>query len=471
MQDEPMRRVVLIGAIGFFGRRLADRLATTPQIALVVTSRDEARARQAAEAILVSHASASVISLAFERDGPESLERLRALSPWLVIDASGPFQSADYRLARAVLDMGAHWIDLADALDYLLEFEATLDGFARSRGLVARAGASSTPALSDAVVASLTRGWRRIDTVDIAITPGGAGDVGEAVIGAILSYAGSPVAIFSEGQPAATYGWGSVRRSRIDGLGVRYLSPVETADADLLPARFAITSRVAFYAGLESRVEQFGLLCLAKLRQIGVAGDLRRLAPLLRSARKLTSVTASDRGGMTVDCAGLDGDGRQICAQWKLIAEQGTGPNVPILPALALVRALLKGEVTSGAGPAVGILPLDAIEAECFRRRCAHRVRVASTIKVRVYSPKRAERTLIARCRVRCVPSTTTTAFRFGPGKPTSMFRTISWRDASGSRSAFLLPDVTFRSPSVSTGAQGGRLGRETSQGSVSHHA
>ena len=115
MQDEPMRRVVLIGATGFFGRRLADRLATIPQIALVVTSRDEARARHAAEAILVSHASASVISLAFERDDPESLERLRALSPWLVIDASGPFQSADYRLARAVLDMGAHWIDLADA--------------------------------------------------------------------------------------------------------------------------------------------------------------------------------------------------------------------------------------------------------------------------------------------------------------------------------------------------------------------
>jgi len=75
-------------------------------------------------------------------------------------------------------------------------------------------------------------------------------------------------------------------------------------------------------------------------------------------------VTASDRGGMTVDCAGLDSDGRQICAQWKLIAEKGAGPNVPILPALALVRALLKGEVTSGAGPAVGILPLDAIEAE-----------------------------------------------------------------------------------------------------------
>ena len=359
-----MRRVVLIGATGFFGRRLADRLAVIPEISLVVTSRDETRARHAADAIERAHASSTVSFLAFERNDPASLERLRRFSPWLVIDASGPFQSADYRLARAVLDMGAHWIDLADARDYLLGFEAELDGLARGRGLVARAGASSTPALSDAVVASLTRGWRRIDTVDIAITPGGAGDVGEAVIGAILSYAGSPVTVFSQGQRAETSGWGSARRSRIDGLGVRYLSPVETADADLLPARFAITSRVAFHAGLESRVEQFGLLCLAKLRQLGIVGNLRPLAPLLRSARKLTSLAASDRGGMTVDCAGVDQDGRQICSQWKLIAEKGAGPEVPVLPALALVRALLRGGVAAGAGAAVGILSLDAIEAE-----------------------------------------------------------------------------------------------------------
>jgi len=359
-----MHRVVLIGATGFFGRRLAERLAAIPEIALVVTSRNESRARQAADAIEHSHASPSVSFLAFERDDPASLDRLRTLSPWLVIDASGPFQSTDYRLARAVLEMDAHWIDLADARDYVLGFEAELDGTARRRGLVARAGASSTPALSDAVVASLTRGWRRVDTVDIAIAPGGAGDVGEAVISAILSYAGSPIAIFSEGQRTVTCGWGSVRRCRIDGLGVRYLSPVETADADLLASRFAITSRVAFYAGLESRIEQFGLLCLAKLRRFGVVGDFRRLAPLLRSARKVTSFAASDRGGMTVDCAGLDQDGRQICSQWKLIAEKGAGPSVPILPALALVRSLLRGEVDAGAGAAVGILPLNAIETE-----------------------------------------------------------------------------------------------------------
>ena len=33
----------------------------------------------------------------------------------------------------------------------------------------------------------------RLDSVDIAIMPGGAGDVGDAVIRAILSYAGTTI--------------------------------------------------------------------------------------------------------------------------------------------------------------------------------------------------------------------------------------------------------------------------------------
>ena len=208
---------------------------------------------------------------------------MQALSPWLVIDASGPFQSASYDLARATLDLGAHWIDLADARDYLLGFEAALDPIARRKGLVARAGASSTPALSTAVVEDLTRRWQRLDSVDIAIMPGGAGRVGIAVIRAILSYAGTTIETYREGARADVTGWGSVRRMCVPGLGVRYLSPVATADAALLPERFAVTSRVAFYAGLELRLEQFGLLLLAKLRQHGFVKSIEPLAPLLES--------------------------------------------------------------------------------------------------------------------------------------------------------------------------------------------
>ena len=154
-----LRRIVLIGATGFFGRRLAQHLAAIEGVELVLTSRSEERAQAVAKPL---GGGAKITAFAFDRDDASSVARLKMLSPWLVIDASGPFQSASYDLARAAIGLGAHWIDLADARDYLLGFGAALDQIASDSGGVARAGASSTPALSMAVVKDLTRGWERV---------------------------------------------------------------------------------------------------------------------------------------------------------------------------------------------------------------------------------------------------------------------------------------------------------------------
>ncbi|MET0640657.1 MAG: saccharopine dehydrogenase NADP-binding domain-containing protein, partial [Hyphomicrobium sp.] len=111
------RRVVLIGATGFFGRRLGARLAAMDGIDLTVTSRHADRAEDLAKGLAGGR---KPTALAFERDDLESVARLTRLAPWLVIDASGPFQSANYDLARAAIGAGSHWIDLADARGYLL---------------------------------------------------------------------------------------------------------------------------------------------------------------------------------------------------------------------------------------------------------------------------------------------------------------------------------------------------------------
>jgi saccharopine dehydrogenase-like NADP-dependent oxidoreductase len=121
------RRIVLIGATGFFGQRLARRLASIDDIDLILTSRGEARAKAFAHDL----GGARIGALAFVRDDAASTERLKSVSPWLVIDASGPFQAASYDLARTAIGLGAHWIDLADARDYLLGFGPALDGVAR----------------------------------------------------------------------------------------------------------------------------------------------------------------------------------------------------------------------------------------------------------------------------------------------------------------------------------------------------
>lgn len=357
------RRVLLAGATGFFAGLLARHLAKLPGIELVLSSRREERARALATA-MAPGAAAQIGWCAFDRNAAGLPQRLHTLKPWLVIDATGPFQHCDYAFARAAISQGAHWIDLADARNYLLGFSAALESLAVARGVTAIAGASSTPALSSAVVESLTRGWRRVDTVDLAILPGGAGKVGRAVIEAILSYAGTPVAQRRNGKTVEIRGWNWPVRAQIPDLGMRFLSAVETADDVLLAERFGVRDRVAFSAGLESRLEHFGLALLAAARERGLCGGLNPLAPMLERARRITGLWASDRGAMIVDVAGIDEAGEIAQSHWRLIAERGEGPHVPILAALALTRRLMMGDAAAGARTACCALPLSLIEDE-----------------------------------------------------------------------------------------------------------
>ena len=357
------RRILLLGATGVFGQRLARLLAGVPDIELILTSRSTAKAEALATSLRAEFPAARITGEAI--DTARDIEiQFQVVEPWLVIDTSGPFQGAPYATAGAALKSGAHWIDIADASDYIVGFGPALDHLARSEALSAFAGASTTPALSSAVAADLTRGWQRVDTIDIGVRPGGSTKMGRSVIQAVLSYAGLPVALWNEGGMQSTTGWGWPQRRNIPGIGTCFLSAVETADASLMPQRFAVTSRVAFRFGLNSRVEHFGLALLGALRQRGWLSKLQPLAPALETAHGLMSHFGSGTGGMTVEIAGVDGAGLPVRARWSLLAKEGDGPNVPILPALALTRALLTTRVDPGARPADASLALAAIEAE-----------------------------------------------------------------------------------------------------------
>lgn len=355
------RRIMLIGATGAFGSRLAAMLARLSGITLIVTSRSKNKARALAQRLGTS-ANCRIEGEVFHHGGGVEA-RLRRLRPWLVIDASGPFQNANYDTPRAALAEGAHWIDLADAAEYILGFDQALDEIARQQGLTAVTGASSTPALSFAATQGITGGWHRIDDVEIGIYPAGGSDVGRAVVEAVLSYAGAEVPVCECGLPRMVTGWGRAERVMIAGLGERYRSAVATADYALLPRHLGARA-VRFYAGLESRVEHLGLVGLAKLRNRGVIGSAVRLAPLLHQARVVTRSFCGSTGAMIVTARGVDGSGSPAVGEWSLIAGNGDGPNVPVLPALALTKRLLQQHAVPGASCSAGVLPLECIEAE-----------------------------------------------------------------------------------------------------------
>src|SRR6266699_713684 len=147
----PVRgRVMVIGGTGGFGRRLVEGLVATTDLDVIVAARDLDRAHTLTAALDPDHASA----IALDRRAVTP-EMLREAGASVVVDAAGPFQGADYRVARAAIAAGMHYLDLADGRGFVAGF-AALDAEARAAGVVALTGASSTPSLSCAVLDRLT---------------------------------------------------------------------------------------------------------------------------------------------------------------------------------------------------------------------------------------------------------------------------------------------------------------------------
>lgn len=342
------KRVLIIGGTGVFGRRLAAHLADVDRIDLIVSSRSQAKAGQLATCLNQNAEKSYVRGIALDH-AKNLAAQLQDLQPFAVIDCSGPFQIANYDSARAILGSGAHLIDLADARDYLAGFADNLGHLAVKNGVSAMTGASSTPTLSTCVTDHIAADWQRVDTIDICITPGGKSEVGQSVIAAILSYAGKFVPIWRDGKRDNAIGWTTSQSVVIPELGKRRVALVETYDAEYLGDRYKVKSRVSFSAGLESSIEQLGVETLAQLRKRKQIGNLSPLAPFLLTARKITRIPTSDRGGMMVKISGLDAQGTFCIATWSLVASNDHGPNIPILPAAAALQNLRDGTVPKGA--------------------------------------------------------------------------------------------------------------------------
>jgi saccharopine dehydrogenase-like NADP-dependent oxidoreductase len=358
-----MKRVLVIGGTGSFGRRLVSGLIATSDCEVVIAARDLSRAQALADEMNVGTSASRATAMCIDVR-TTTADELNASGAFLVVDAAGPFQTGSYRLARAAIAAKMHYVDLADARDFVAGF-TQLDDEAKVAGITALTGASSTPALSNAVLDRVTNGWREVETIEIAISPGNRAPRGLAVVQSILSYVGRPVKVFLDGNWTARPGWGMTTRKQIRHLGRRWLSLCETPDLDIVVARFAPRRSAIFRAGLELSFLHLGLVAGSLLVRIGL---LRSLLPLARFCRAVAAPVerfGTDRGGMVVEASGIDAAGQASRVTWTLVAEAGDGPVIPTLPALAAIRALAAdGWLRAGAGACAGVLDLEMIAAE-----------------------------------------------------------------------------------------------------------
>lgn len=356
-----MSRILVLGGYGVFGSRAALRLARDPELPIVVAGRDPAAADAMAQRL--RHAGSRRADSAKLDAATLQPEELTRLDVGIVLNTAGPFQGQDYRVARAAIGAGAHYIDLADARDFVTGI-GRLDSEARAAGVLVVAGASSVPALAAAVIDALAPRLAAFETLEYAISPGNSFDPGLATTAAILAGLGRPFTSLRAGRMTRVHGWQPLLRRRT-GAGTRWLGACDVPDLDLFPARYATLRSQCFLAGVEVKAFHGALWALSWLVRAGLLRAPERLAASLLALKRRLTALGSDRGVMRVVLGGPDAAGRQRHIAWELVAGSGHGPFVPATPAVILVRKLAAGTLRErGAMPCLGLVTLEDFTRE-----------------------------------------------------------------------------------------------------------
>lgn len=357
-------RVMVLGGYGNFGARIARALAADPAIDLLVAGRDAGKASAFAAALNQTHRRHAQ-GVVVDWQGPHFVQTLQAHGVELLIHTAGPFQGQNYAVAQACAQAGVHYIDLADGRRFVCDFAAALQAPFAAAGRVAITGASTVPALSSAVVDFLTRGWQRLDSIDICIAPAQTAPRGVATLEAVLSYCGMSIPVWRDGRWQDRAGWADLQRVQFARLRPRLGAVCDIPDLELFPAHYQVQDRVEFRAALEVGLSQRAFAVLAWLRQRGVLKNPASLARLLNAGAKVFDPLGSALGGMVVRVAGLNADGLPAKRAWHIAADNDHGPEIPCMAAILLARRLAAGEqMQVGARACVGLHALSEFTPE-----------------------------------------------------------------------------------------------------------
>jgi hypothetical protein len=365
-------RVLIVGGYGVFGGRIIELLEDEPRLTIMVGGRSEAKA----QGFIASrkNAKARLLPCVFDRNG-DAKALLGAIRPDIVVDASGPFQtygSEPYRIVEFCLEQKVHYLDLADASEFVAGI-AAFDERAKDRGIFVLSGVSSCPVLTAAAVRRLSSEMIAVKAIRGGIAPSPFAGVGESVVRAISAYAGEEIQRRRNGAFATGYPFTEQLRYTIAPPGFVPLrntlfSLVDVPDLLALPAIWPEADDVWIGAGPVPEILHRILIGLAWLRRWRLLPALSLLSPLMYYASNHFR-WGERRSGMFVEVEGIDQSGRRITRSWHLLAEGDDGPFVPAMAVEAVVREMLDERVpAAGARAAVRDIELDAYERSFSKR-------------------------------------------------------------------------------------------------------
>jgi Saccharopine dehydrogenase NADP binding domain len=352
--------VLILGAFGTFGRLITGTLARSTDLPIIAAGRRLPEAREEFRA--------GIRALAIDSNALSAAE-LEKLDPAVLIDAVGPYQTRDRKLAETCIHLGIHYLDLADGREFVQNVRA-LDAAAVARNVLVVSGASTLPALSSAVIENLAAAFSEIEEIDIGIAPGISGPRGLATIRSVLGYVGRAIPVWRQAKMGCAQGWGDTTRHRYPlPVGDRNLSLIDVPDTSLIPPRYPYLRQLTVRAGHEVPLAHHALRVLGVLVRIGLIRDLAAHARTMQRLAGWLDGFGSNNGAMHVRLRGRGHDGGSQSRTWTLVAENGDGPRVPTLAAVLLTKKLLNVPgftpiALRGATPAWNLLTLREFERE-----------------------------------------------------------------------------------------------------------
>ena len=358
-----MKKIVVIGATGHFGGRFCHRFLGEPNTELVVASRNAESAENLATELRSLCPGATVRSVVLDQSAPTFAEDLQALDPDIVIHTVGPYQGQDYRVAKACIECGSHYIDLADGRDFVEHFDS-LNEDASRRGVLLVSGASTLPGLSSAVIDHVRDRFAKVLEVEISIAPAHQTPRGTGTVAAVLSYCGKPFDVLVNGKHVTMHGWQNLKVQRYRDIGTRLSAACDVPDLSLLPD-YTGANTVTFHAALEAKWEHIALWKMGWLTRLRIVKNWNRFIPSFQWLSDKLINLGSDVGGMRIRLSGVGEDGVAKCVVWNLTARQNHGPEIPCVPALMLARKLVADEISErGARACLGMITLSEFDAE-----------------------------------------------------------------------------------------------------------
>jgi len=306
-----VRRVVVLGAVGFFGGMVAQQLRKFGIAAQTASRRGGTDVQVDANDMASIRASLRVNDL--------------------VLDAAGPFQARSMALVEAAVDIGFDVIDINETLRYA-EGVLSLAPQIKRAGIRVLSSASTVSAVAAAVIRH--SGVTSPTKVTGFLAPASRHTARPGPAASLLRSVGQPVRVLCDGRFHELRGWSQSLCFRMPPpLGMIRGGVFETADAAYLPRVWRSLRNVTMY--VDTNVPGFNALLGLAARRPGLHRLLERH---VRWAGRLTRLFGSSAGG--VGYLIEDASGR--VARHAIVSPKNSF-LAAIAPAVLAARAILDG--------------------------------------------------------------------------------------------------------------------------------